>query len=104
LSVSVEDLRKYGKLCEEDEEARRKVRKIGVRDLEGHIAHAKSLGLEIAKEDFEALAKEAGLGKNDELNDEELEKVAGGAIGAALAAAGVFLGAAVAALGNKPGW
>jgi hypothetical protein len=47
-------------------------------DMNGHISHGKSLGLEFSKEDFKALAKEAGLDGENELSEEELKKVAGG--------------------------
>jgi predicted ribosomally synthesized peptide with nif11-like leader len=78
--MSVESLKKYGKLCEEDLAVRAKAKEIGLQDMEGHIAHAKSLGLEISKEDFEALAKEAGLDGENELSEEDLKKVAGGVL------------------------
>jgi predicted ribosomally synthesized peptide with nif11-like leader len=77
--MSVENLKKYAKLCAENEEAGKKAKEIDGKDLEGRIAHAKSLGLEISKADFEALAKEIGLDGKKELSDEDLEKVAGGA-------------------------
>jgi predicted ribosomally synthesized peptide with nif11-like leader len=77
--MSVENLKKYGKLCAEDEKVRAKAKEIGLQDLEGHIVYGKTLGLEFTKEDFEALAKEAGLDKKDELSEEDLAKVAGGA-------------------------
>ena len=76
--MSVENLKKYAKLCEEDEKVRAKAKEIGLQDLDGQIAHAKTLGLEFSKEDVEALAKEAGLNKKDELSEEDLKKVAGG--------------------------
>ena len=76
--MSVENLKKYGKLCEEDEKVRAKAKEIGLQDLDGQIAYAKTLGLEFSKEDAEALAKEAGLDKKGELSEEDLKKVAGG--------------------------
>ena len=76
--MSVEKLKKYGQLCAENEEVRKKAKEIGVQDLDGQIAYGKSLGLEFSKEDFEALAKEAGLDGKSELNEEDLKKVAGG--------------------------
>ena len=63
--MSVENLKKYAKLCEEDEKVRAKAKEIGLQDLDEQIAHAKTLGLEFSKEDVEALAKEAGLNKKD---------------------------------------
>jgi hypothetical protein len=76
--MSVENLKKYGHMCAEVEKARDRAKEIGLQDIDGQIAHAKSLGLEFSREDFEALAKEIGLEKKDDLSDEELEKVAGG--------------------------
>jgi predicted ribosomally synthesized peptide with nif11-like leader len=76
--VSVENLKEYVKLCAENEEVRKKAKEIGMKDLDGHVAHGKSLGLEFSKEDLAALAKEAGLNGKNELSEEELKKVAGG--------------------------
>jgi predicted ribosomally synthesized peptide with nif11-like leader len=114
LFMSVENLKNYGKLCEEKEDVRKKAKEIGLQDIDGQIAYGKSLGLEFSKEDFEALAKEAGIDKKDELSEEDLKKVAGGFFTASLttalvlaavvgggAAAGGAVGAAAA---NRPGW
>lgn len=92
--MSVEDLKKYGQMAAENEEVREKAKSIGLQDIDGQIAYAKTLGLEFTKEDMEALSKEVGAGQSDELSEEDLEKVAGGAVtttGAAVAgmAAGV---------------
>jgi hypothetical protein len=76
--VSVENLKKYGQLCAEDEEVRHRAKGIGIMDVEGQIAYARSLGLEFSKEDFVDLSKEAGMGKHDEISDEDLKGVAGG--------------------------
>jgi predicted ribosomally synthesized peptide with nif11-like leader len=76
--MSVENLKQYGKLCAENEEARQKAKEIGLQDLDGQIAHGKSLGLEFSKEDFETVAKEATLDEKNELSEEDLKKVAGG--------------------------
>jgi predicted ribosomally synthesized peptide with nif11-like leader len=107
--MSVENLKKYGKMCEDDEKIRAKAKEIGLQDLDGQIAYGKSLGLDFSKEDFEALAKEAGLEKKDELSEEDLKKVAGGFVAvtagiALLVSAVVAGGAAGAAAGNRPGW
>jgi predicted ribosomally synthesized peptide with nif11-like leader len=107
--MSVENLKKYGKLCGENEEIRKKAKEIGLQDLDGQTAHGKSLGLEFSKEDFAALAKEAGLSGKNELSEEELKKVAGGAAtttGMVLAALGALAagGAAGGAASNQPGW
>ena len=105
--MSVENLKKYGKMCAEDEEVRAKAKEIGLQDIGGQIAYAKSLGLDISKGDFESLAKEAGYEKKDELSEDELKKVAGGVVtltaitALALIAVG---GAAGATASNAPGW
>ncbi|MDR2779532.1 MAG: hypothetical protein LBB28_00225, partial [Synergistaceae bacterium] len=65
--MSVADLKKYGQMCAENDNTRKKAKEIGLKDLEGQIAHAKSLGLEIFREDFEALSKESGLNGRNEL-------------------------------------
>jgi predicted ribosomally synthesized peptide with nif11-like leader len=97
--MSVENLKKYGELCEKNMEVREKAKEIGIKDLDGQIAHGKSLGLEFSKEDFEALAKEAGLDGKNELSEEDLKKVAGGvgtttmiAVGLGMAVAGALAG------------
>jgi predicted ribosomally synthesized peptide with nif11-like leader len=93
--MSVEKLKKYGQLCETNEEVRAKAKEIGLQDLNGQIAYAKTLGLDIAKEDFEALAKEAGLEKKDELSEEELKQVAGGFVLLSVALVAAVVGSAV---------
>jgi predicted ribosomally synthesized peptide with nif11-like leader len=105
--MSVENLKKYGKLCEEKEDVRKKAKEIGLQDLDGQIAYGKSLGLEFSKEDFAALAKEAGVEKKDELSEAELKKVAGGVvtttIGVALATLAVS-SVISASISTRPGW
>ena len=78
--MSVENLKKYGQLCSENEEVRKKAKEIGIQNLDGHVAYGKTLGLEFSKEDFEALAKEAGLDGKTELSENDLKKVAGGIV------------------------
>jgi predicted ribosomally synthesized peptide with nif11-like leader len=105
--MSVENLKKYGQLCAENEEARHKAKEIGTQDLEGHIAHGHSLGLEFSGEDFEALAREVGGNRRDELSEDDLKKVAGGFLTTTAAVMLGFLAAGVAggaALANKPKW
>jgi lactobin A/cerein 7B family class IIb bacteriocin len=97
-------------MCTENEEIRKKAKEIGIGNLDGQIAHAKSLGLEFSKEDAEALAKEAGLEEKDELSEEDLKKVAGGAatltciLMAALGAAAISAVGSAGILANRPGW
>jgi predicted ribosomally synthesized peptide with nif11-like leader len=99
----VENLKKYGQLCTEQEEVRKKAKEIGLQDFDGQIAYAKTLGLEFSQEDCEALAKETGLDKKDELSEEELQKVAGGVVTTTLALVALG-GAAGAIVANRPGW
>jgi predicted ribosomally synthesized peptide with nif11-like leader len=105
--MSVENLKKYGQLCETNEEVRKKAKEIGLQDIDGQIAYAKTRGLDISKEDFAALAKEAGIEKKNELSEEDLKKVAGGfaTTTAALVAVSVGMGAAGgAAISNASKW
>ncbi len=95
--MSVEDLKKYGQMCAENEEVRDKAKEIGMEDVEGQIAHAKSLGLTFSQSDLEALAQEAGVGQSDELSEEDLEKVAGGVVTTTVAAFAACVSAAAAA-------
>ncbi|MDR1966345.1 MAG: hypothetical protein LBQ36_06510, partial [Synergistaceae bacterium] len=61
-------------------------------------------GLEFSREDFVALAREAGIDSRDELSEEDLRKVAGGIITATALSIAVTAGACVAAWVNKPKW
>jgi predicted ribosomally synthesized peptide with nif11-like leader len=104
--LSAENLKKYGQICAEDAEVRKKAKEIGLQDIEGQIAYAKTLGLEFSKEDFKVLAKEAGLEEKKELSEEDLKKVAGGIVSTTalmVAGAGVGLAGGLAA-GSKTGW
>lgn len=97
--MSIENLKKYGKLCAEDEAVREKAKAIGLQDVAGQIAYATSLGLPFSEEDMTALAKEVGADQKDELSEEDLEKVAGGFVTATAAAvAGVAAAVATTAL------
>jgi predicted ribosomally synthesized peptide with nif11-like leader len=102
--MSVENLKKYGQLCEKTMEVREKAKEIGIKDLDGQIAHAKTLGLEFSREDLEALAKEVGLDGQNELTEEDLKKVAGGTLTITAAALVVTVFAGMVAVGTMPGW
>jgi len=104
--MSVENFKKFGQLCAEDEAIRGKVKEIGIENIDGWIAYSKNeLGLEFTKDDMQALAAETG--PVDELSEDQLEQVAGGlatstvgavlgAVGGVAAAAGAVGGAALA--------
>jgi predicted ribosomally synthesized peptide with nif11-like leader len=109
--MSVENLKKYGKMCAESEEVRKKAKELGIQDPDGQIAYAKTLGLEFSKEDMEALAKEAGIEGKEELSEDDLKNVAGGFATTTMAVVGgmtalqVLGGAALGAVAiNQPGW
>ena len=89
--MSVEDLKKYGQLCAENEDVTNRAKEIGLQDIEGHTAHGKELGLEFGTDDFVALAEEVGI-TEDELTEEQLEMVAGGAVSTTAAAVFCLVG------------
>jgi hypothetical protein len=99
-------LKKYGKLCGENEEVHNKAKNIGVTDIDGQIAYGKSLGLEFTKEDFKELSREAELEVRNELSEEELRKVAGGLTTFTLAAlaVGAVFGVVGVSVVTEPGW
>jgi hypothetical protein len=78
------------------------LKKLGINDIDGRIVYAKSLDLKFSQEDCEALTKEAGLDKKDELNEEELKKVAGGFV--SVTSAAVTLGSETVVATTQPGW
>jgi predicted ribosomally synthesized peptide with nif11-like leader len=103
--MSVENLKKYGQMCEEKEDVRKKAKEIGLQNLDGQIAYAKTLGLEFSKADVEALAKEAGIAGKEELSEDDLKKVAGGVVTTTAAMIATILAAAgIVAAVNSPKW
>ena len=98
--MSVENFKKFGQFCADDEKIRERVKQIGIENIDGWIAYSKNeLGLEFSKDDMQALAAE--IRPTDELSDEELEQVAGGVVTATMAIAGAV--AAVSAVGAVGG-
>ena len=105
--MSVENLKKFGMLCAQNEEVRKRAKEIGLNDLDGLMAYGREMELEFSSEDLAALAREAGVSRQ-ELSEEQLEQVAGGFVTATavmgvaalagMVAAGVAL-AGVATLG-----
>ena len=100
--MSIEDFKKFGAKCAEDEKVRAKVKKIGLDNIDGWMEYAKSdLGLNFNKKDIEALAKETG--SSEELSEDDLERVAGGFVsttGALVASAVIGAVAGGAAAGT----
>ncbi len=101
--MSTENLKKYGQLCAEDAVVREKAISIGLQDIAGQIAYATSLGLPFSLEDMTVLAKEVGAAQNDELSDEDLEKVAGGFVPTTALTVGVALSAIRSPVTNATG-
>ncbi len=106
--MSVEDFKKYGQMIAEKPEVRAKAKQIGIADIRGQAAYAKTLGLSFTQDDVAKVVKEASA-SSEELSEEQLEKVAGGAISTTAAAVVgavvgiVSTGVAVAALGAQVG-
>ena len=88
--MSVENFKKFGQMCAEKEDVRKKAKEIGIDNLDGVVAYGKELGLDFSVDDIKALGDEAGI-TDQELSDKELEKVAGGFVTttAAVVAGGV---------------
>ena len=95
--MSVENLKEYARRCASDPELRTRAKEIGVSDVEEHMRHAGSLGLDWTMDDMFAFRKEVVDAEGDQdLSEEELEQVAGGALTVSAVALGVVVGAAVA--------
>jgi lactobin A/cerein 7B family class IIb bacteriocin len=110
--MSVQDLKKYGTMAVQDPKVRAKAKEIGLQNLKGQSAYAKTLGLNFDEADMQALAREVKPG--GELSEKDLSSVSGGVVtttaavvGSAVAgaAAGVVgAGAAVSATTSGGGW
>jgi predicted ribosomally synthesized peptide with nif11-like leader len=106
--MSVEDFKKFGQMIAENPEVRAKAKEIGIDNVDGQIQYAKTLGLEFSKQDLAGVVKESGV-SSQELSDEQLETVAGGAISTTAAAVVgavvgiVSTGVAVASIGAQVG-
>ena len=105
--MSLENLKEYARRCASEPELRARAKEIGASDAEEHMRHASSLGLDWTMDDMFAFRKEVvdAEGEIEELSEEDLEKIAGGAltvtgiiVGVAIVGAGVagIAGAAVA--------
>lgn len=76
--MGIDNLKKFSKLCAEDENIRAKAKEIGFNNIEGLIDYAREeLGLDFNQDDMAAFAKQGGTSL-DELSEEDLEKVSGG--------------------------
>ena len=96
--MSVENLKKFGMLCAENEDVRKRAKEIGLNNLEGLMAYGREMELDFSSEDLIALGREAGVNRA-ELSEEQLEQVAGGFVTLTAALVGVVVaGAAGAAI------
>ena len=109
--MSVQDLKKYGAMAVKDPKVRAKAKEIGLQNVKGQAAYAKTLGLNFDEADMQALARETK--PSGELSEKELSTVAGGVVtttvaavaGVVSAAAGVVgAGAAVTSSTSAGGW
>ena len=106
--MSIENLAEYIRQVDADPEKRARAREIGLDNIEGQMAFARSLSLEWDEADFEALARQAQKWKSGEgsgeLSDEDLELVAGGVTVSPLASAELGLWAAYRDGGAQNHW
>lgn len=94
--MSVENLKEYARRCATHPELRAAAKAIGMADMDEHMRHAGSMGLDWDRGDLVAFQREMADPEGDlaDLSEEELEKIAGGVITTtALAAIGVAAGA-----------
>ena len=102
--MSVENLKEYARRCAAEPELRAKARDIGMADMDEHMRHAESMGLDWTRGDLVAFRKEVIDSEGDiaDLSEEELEEIAGGGVTTTAAVAvgvGVGVGAGVVAGG-----
>lgn len=90
--MSVKDLKDYGRRAAQDPAVRARAKAIGLIDIRGQAAYAKTLGYTFDETDMVALAKE--IAPRGELSERELAQVAGGV--------GVGAAASVVAVGGTP--
>ena len=80
--MSVENLKEYARRCAAEPELKERAMAIGMSDMEGHMRHAESLGLDWTVDDMAAFRKEVldSHGDIEGLDEEDLEGVTGGAV------------------------
>ena len=94
--MSVADLKAYGTRAATDPVVRAKAKEIGLQNVAGQAAYAKTLGFTFTQEDMQDLAKE--VKPKGELNEDQLKQVSGGVVtttAAAVAGAAVSVATAV---------
>ena len=120
--MSVENLKEYARRCAGEPELGRQAREIGIENIDEHIRVAADMDLDWSWSDLKAFRNEM-IGLEDDVEDlseEELEQVAGGAFSVTLvtslvvgtavgavvggAVAGAASGAAAGVAAGKGGW
>ena len=77
--MSLENLKEYVRQCASDPEMRQTAREIGVENIDEHMSISRNLGLEWDRGDLVALRTEmVGADELEDLDQEELEAIAGG--------------------------
>ena len=118
--MSVENLKEYATRCAQDPGLLAKAKEFGILDMEEHMRQSSILGLDWTMDDMVAFRKEVidADGEFQDLGEEDLEQIAGGAVTIGLAVvvavtalsagvgAGVGAGAGTAAAGasGDGGW
>ena len=122
--MSLANVKEYARRCGSDPELRKHARAIGVENIDEHIRTASDMGLDWNWSDLKAFQKELSDAQEglEDLSEEELEEVAGGAfsvtlvaslavgaavgagVGAVAAGAGVGASAGTAAAAGGGGW
>ena len=96
--MSTENLKEYARRCATEPELLARAKEFGLTDMDKHMRYAESLGLDWTTGDLAAFRKEVidAEGDFDDLSEEELEQVAGGAFSTTMAVS-VAVGLAVGA-------
>ncbi len=99
--MSVENLKEYARRCAAEPELRAKAKEIGMSDMDEHMRYAESLGLDWTRGDLADFRKEAidAEGGLEDLSEEDLEKVAAGAVTATAIVAAIAVGVAASTVG-----
>ena len=112
--MSVENLKEYARRCAQEPELRARAREFGIKDLDAHQELAASLGLDWTMDDMAAFRKEVAAETTgvEELDEEDLDQVAGGVITVtvavvAVASVGIVavgIAAVATAVAGDKGW
>ena len=95
--MSVSNLKEYARRCASESGLRERARAFGLDNVEAHISLAKSLDLDWSMDDMVAFRKEMVNAEGDleDLSEEELQAVAGGAVTTTAVIVGVVAAGAV---------